>query len=144
MYISLNFGPGVHVFCWEVGVLNRSCFRSVSCKIQCTWNNFLLKRFQPVQNNNYTPCKRSCGGGIYRNHPVCLFVRLSVQSKLNLGYNFWTKWDRTFILHMCILCIKTFLLFPKILTSWPWLDLLFKKNLTLAITFEPEEVRLSY
>ena len=27
-------------------------------------------------------------GGVYRNHPVCLSVRLSVQSKLNLGYNF--------------------------------------------------------
>ena len=32
MYISIKFGVGVHVFCWEVGVLNRSCFRSVSCK----------------------------------------------------------------------------------------------------------------
>ena len=28
MYISIKFG--VHVFCWEVGVFNRSCFCSVS------------------------------------------------------------------------------------------------------------------
>ena len=32
MYISMKFGTGVHVFCWEVGVLNRSSFQSVSCK----------------------------------------------------------------------------------------------------------------
>ena len=24
MYISIKFGTGVHVFCWEVGVFNRS------------------------------------------------------------------------------------------------------------------------
>ena len=33
MYISMKFGTGVHVFCWEVGVFNRSPFQSVSCKI---------------------------------------------------------------------------------------------------------------
>ena len=32
MYISMKFGTGVHVFCWEVGVFNRSSFQSVSCK----------------------------------------------------------------------------------------------------------------
>ena len=26
--------------------------------------------------------------GVYRNHPVCLYVHLSVQNKLNLGYKF--------------------------------------------------------
>ena len=31
MYISLKFRTGVHVFCWEVGAFNRSCFQSVSC-----------------------------------------------------------------------------------------------------------------
>ena len=30
MYISMKFGTGVHVFCWEVGVFNRSSFQSVS------------------------------------------------------------------------------------------------------------------
>ena len=30
MYISVKFGTGVHVFCWEVGVFNRSSFQSVS------------------------------------------------------------------------------------------------------------------
>ena len=66
--------------------------------------------------------------------------------KLNLGHNFWTKRDRAFIFHMGISCGKTFLLEPKILTSWPWPWLLtyFWKNLTLAITFEPKEKGLSY
>ena len=32
MFISMKFGTGVHVFCWEVGIFNSSCFRSVSCK----------------------------------------------------------------------------------------------------------------
>ena len=30
MYIAMKFGTGVHVFCWEVGVFNRSSFQSVS------------------------------------------------------------------------------------------------------------------
>ena len=99
----------------------------------------------------YTPRKRSLGGGVYRNHPVCLSVRLSVrlsvQSKLNLDYNFWTKSDRALILHKCMPCDKTFLLIPKFLTSWPWpwlLTYFWKKNLTLATTFEPKEIGLSY
>ena len=32
MYISMKFGTGVHVFCWEVGVFYRSAFQSVSYK----------------------------------------------------------------------------------------------------------------
>ena len=32
MYISMKFGTGVHVFCWEVGLFNRSSFQSVSYK----------------------------------------------------------------------------------------------------------------
>ena len=89
-------------------------------------------------------------GGVYRNHPVCLSVCLSVlpsvQSKLNLDYNFWTKSDRALILHKCIPCENPFLLIPKFLTSWPWPWLLtyFWKNLTLATTFEPKEIGLSY
>ena len=35
--------------------------------------------------------------------------------KLNLGNNFWTKRDMTFIFHMCISCGKTFLSIPKFL-----------------------------
>ena len=31
MYISMKFRTGVHVFCWEVDVFNRSCFQSDSC-----------------------------------------------------------------------------------------------------------------
>ena len=34
MYISMKFGTGVHVFCWEVGVFNRSSFQSVSYKLK--------------------------------------------------------------------------------------------------------------
>ena len=81
--------------------------------------------------------------GVYRNHPVCLYVRPSVQSKLNgnLDHNLLTKGD---ILHKCIPCEKTFLSIPKLLTSWPWLLTYFWKNLTLTITFKPKEVGLSY
>ena len=64
--------------------------------------------------------------------------------KLNLGFNFWTKRDRAFILQVCIPCGKTFLSVPKNLTFWPWLLTYFWKNLTLAIIFEPEEIRVSY
>ena len=66
--------------------------------------------------------------------------------KLNLGFNFWTKRDRAFILQVGIPCGKTFLFVPKVLTLWPWPWLLtyFSKNLTLAITFESKEIRLSY
>ena len=45
--------------------------------------------------------------------------RGSVQSKLNLGYNFWTKGDRAFILQIGVPCGKIFLSVPKILTLWP-------------------------
>ena len=57
--------------------------------------------------------------------------------KLNIGYNFWTKKDRTFILHMVIPCGKTFLLVPNIFTSWPWPLLLtyFWKKLDLSHNF---------
>ena len=33
MYISMKLRRGVHVFCWEVGVFNHSCFCSASCKL---------------------------------------------------------------------------------------------------------------
>ena len=100
--------------------------------------------------NFYTPRKRSLGGYIGITPSVCLSVRLSVrlsvQSKLNLGYNFWTIRDKAFILLMLVPCDKTFLSVPKNLTLWPWPWLLtyFWKNLTLAITFEPREIRISY
>ena len=100
--------------------------------------------------NNYTPRKRSLGGYIGITLSVCLSVRPSVrpsvQSKLNLDHNLLTKGDRALILHKCIPCDKTFLSIPKFLTSWPWPWLLtyFWKNLTLAITFKPKEVGLSY
>ena len=35
MYISMKFRTGVHVFCWEVGVFNRSSFQLVSYKVFC-------------------------------------------------------------------------------------------------------------
>ena len=98
----------------------------------------------------YPPQTKFGGGYIGITLSVCLSVRLSVrpsvQSKLNLDYNFWTKSDRALILHKCIPCDKTFLLIPKFLTLWPWPWLLtyFWKNLTLATTFEPKEIGLSY
>ena len=98
----------------------------------------------------FIPPANEVWGGVYRNHPVCLSVCLSVcssvQSKLNLDHNFLTKGDRALILHKCIPCDTTFLSRPKFFTSWPWPWLLtyFWKNLTLAKTFEPKEIGLSY
>ena len=93
----------------------------------------------------YTPHKRSLagGGGCIG---ITLSVRLSVQSKLDLDRNFLTKSDTALILHRCIPCDKTFLSIRKFLTLWPWPWLLtnFWKNLTLATTFEPKEMGLSY
>ena len=65
--------------------------------------------------------------------------------KLNLRHAFLTKRDWAFIFHVCIPCGKTFLSVPKNLTlwPWPWLYLLLKK-ITLALTFEQKEIRLSY
>ena len=64
----------------------------------------------------------------------------------NLGHTLLTRRDRAFILHMCIPCDKTFQMLLYILISWPWPWSLtyFWKTLTLAITFFPEEIGLSY
>ena len=75
------------------------------------------------------------GGGLYRNHPVCLSIRLSVHSKLNLDHNFLTKGDRALILHKCIPCGMTFRSIPKLLTSWPWFLTYFWKKLNLGHNF---------
>ena len=86
----------------------------------------------------YTPANGVWGGGwVYRNHPVCLSVCSSVQSKLHLDHNFLTKGDKALILHKCIPCDKTFLSILKILTSWPWPWLLtyFWKKLNLGHNF---------
>ena len=37
MYILMKFGTGVHVYCWEVGVFNRSSFQSVSYNESCEY-----------------------------------------------------------------------------------------------------------
>ena len=75
------------------------------------------------------PAEGVWGGGVYS---------LSVQSELNLGYNFWTKRDRAFILHMCVPCDKIFSCRTKnldLVTLTSTFDLLLKKNLTLDLTF---------
>ena len=88
----------------------------------------------------YPPQTKFGGGYIWITRSVCLSVRLSVQSKLNLVHNFLTKGDKALIFHMCISCGKTFLLEPIFFISWPWRWLLtyFWKNLTFTITFEPK------
>ena len=128
--LTLKFGlllKNLNLWCYLVMVAARRASLS-SDNSYCT--NFVLY--------DYTPRKRSFGGGgVYRNHPVCLSVRLSVQSKLNLDHNFLTKGDRSSILHKCIPCDKTFLSIPKFLTSWPWPWLLtyFWKKLNLGHNF---------
>ena len=49
MYISMKFGTGVHVFCWEVGVFNRSSFQSVSYNVKY----FYIKGREGVYQNFY-------------------------------------------------------------------------------------------
>ena len=81
--------------------------------------------------HSYTPTNEVWGYIGITGDPVCLSVRLSVQSKLSFGYNFWTKRDKAFILHICAPCDKTFLSVPKMLTLWPWpwlFDLLLEKT----------------
>ena len=55
---------------------------------------------------------------------LTLTFALLLKKKLNHGYNFWTKRDKTFILQVCVLCSKTFLSVPNILTF------------TLTLTFD--------
>ena len=118
-------------------------FLDLASMFVCLWHNTLtlvitLTIFIPPANEVFFFLG---GGGVYRNHPVCLSVcpsvRLSVQSKLNLGYNFSTNRDKAFIFHMLVPCDKTFLSVSKHLTLWPWPWLLtyFWKNLTFAIIF---------
>ena len=62
--------------------------------------------------------------------PFCLYQKFDpvtltltfdlLLKKLNLGHNFWSKTDRTFILHMCIPQGKTFLSVPTFFNSRPW------------------------
>ena len=54
MYISMKFGTGVHVFCWEVGVFNRSSFQSVSYN----WGTNI-----PTCAKQYAPPSSIEGGG---------------------------------------------------------------------------------
>ena len=95
--------------------------------------------------------------GFFVTRPFCPYQKFwpfdldldfwpTFEKELNLDYNFWTKRNKAFKLHMWVPCDKIFLSIPKCLTLWPWPWLLtyFKKNLILAITFEPKEIGLSY
>ena len=76
MYISMKFRKGVHVFCWEVGVFNRSPFQSVSYK-SCvfivwidTWHHFnwsyplndkvFYSLVNPIIQGPIHRCERKC------------------------------------------------------------------------------------
>ena len=118
-------------------------YSSVSTALTAFGCHWVLQVGYHMKNSElsfYTPHKRSLG----RYIGITLSVRLSVQSKLNLNHNILTKGYRALILHKCIPCDKTFPSIPKLLTSWPWLLTYFWKNITLAITFEPKVIGLSY
>ena len=118
---------------WFSLVLSMMCFVKIS-----------------ISSGYYFQLQTKFGGYIGITLSVCLSIRLSVrpsvQSNLNLDHNVWTESDRALILHKCIPCDMTFLSIPKFLTLWPWPWLLtyFWKNLTLATTFEPQEIGLLY
>ena len=96
----------------------------------------------------------------YSNHSVLLSVRPSVllsvrpsvllsvcpSKNFNIGHNFFTFKDKSFIFGMCDPYDKTFPTVPWILNLWPWPWPLtyFWKTLTLAITFLLKEIGLSY
>ena len=51
MYISMKFRTGVHVFCWEVGVFNRSSFQSVSYNTQTIFCSiYIHMTFKPIDS----------------------------------------------------------------------------------------------
>ena len=90
-----NTGPGEPVLATQKHH-HRKAFEYISKALKIDEEDagalwFILNEYDLC---NYTPRKQSLGG-VYRNHPVCLSVcssvRLSVQSKLNLGYNFSTN-----------------------------------------------------
>ena len=61
MYISMKFGTGVHEFCWEVGVFNRSSFQSVSyihsrSRRVCFINSQIPSSFVKQHNNTDVLC----------------------------------------------------------------------------------------
>ena len=88
----------------------------------------------------------------YSNHSVLLSVRPSVllsvcpSKNFNIGHNFFTFKDKSFIFGMCDPYDKTFPMVPWILNLWPWPWPLtyFWKTLTLAITSLLKEIGLSY
>ena len=70
-------------------------------------------------------------------------VSASVAWTENLTLAITTKPDRAFILHLCIFVTRP-LTWDHNFLPWPWSLTYFWKTLTLAITFKPEDVRLSY
>ena len=68
---------------------------------------------------------------------VTLTLKFDLLSKnFNLGHNFPIRRARDFILHLCIPCDKSF----QIISGLTY----FSRTLTLAITFKPDELGLSY
>ena len=81
MYISMKFGTGVHVFCWEVGVFNRSSFQSVSYKIvieEVLWS--IRGSYQTTDLILYTKPWL-----YYRTRPFTEFWEVSIKNKFAKG-----------------------------------------------------------
>ena len=60
---------------------------------------------------------------------------------INFDHNFLTRRGRAFIFQLCIPCGNSFHAVPSLLPVWVWPA--YEKNLTLGITFEPEEIEHS-
>ena len=97
------------------------------------------------RSHYFLASRDECAGSLC--HSPTVLVRVwCVNKNFNLGQNFLTRSERAFISHMCIPCDKIFHMVPLFFTSWPWPWSLtyFSKTLTLAITFLPEVIGLSY
>ena len=96
------------------------CFCLVKCLIKLDVKSAQSLQKSELSINKFNigkllyPLQTKFGGGGYVG--ISLSVCPSVQSKLNLDHNFYTKGDRALILHKCIPCDKTFLWIPKFFT----------------------------
>ena len=121
----------------------------IPCEFYSSLANQIMCNIQSALEYWFLASRDECPGSLCHSPSVGVGVRVRVgcvDKNFNLGHNFQTRRGRALILHMCIPCDQTFHMVPQVLTLWPWPWSLtyFWKTLTLAITFLPVEVGLSY
>ena len=101
MYISMKFGTGVHVFCWEVDVFNRSSFQSVSYKVYLLpllYRPQALRQLDPIIFVTNFPILFFFGRGFMSAYIFMLsFLPMRI---LNTGNENLDRFHMLYILHM--------------------------------------------